>query len=488
MIRVAIVHYHLRSGGVSRVIAHAVTALGAEAVRVVVLAGVPPPADLLPLERTRIVEGLDYADADNAPPTELLVDRLEAAAREALGGPPDLWHLHNHSMGKNGALTDAVTRLATRGHRLLLQIHDFAEDGRPQLFRGLLAGLGRGRLDTLGQRLYPQAPHIHYATINGRDAGLLADLGIPDERRHHLPNAATLDTRAATPWTPDPAGPRLMLYPVRAIRRKNIGELLLWAVCADADTRFAVTLAPTSPADRVAYDRWTAFARERALPVAFEVGRTDHTPFEERLAGAWAAVTTSIAEGFGLTFLEPWLLNRPVVGRRLPEITGDLEAAGLDLSGLYTQWLVPTAWLDTHLLRVRLVEGYTGMLAAFGRAPRPGECARAVAATLSNDQVDFGRLDEESQAAVIDQVRRDPGLRAALSPSRLVEPVATAATMDANRRLVAAHYNLDGYAQRLMAGYRAVAGAAVGPLEGGLDVTRLLEALLAPERFNLLRT
>ena len=37
---------------------------------------------------------------------------METAAIMGLGGKPDLWHIHNHSLGKNSALTGAVAILA----------------------------------------------------------------------------------------------------------------------------------------------------------------------------------------------------------------------------------------------------------------------------------------------------------------------------------------------------------------------------------------
>ncbi len=59
------------------------------------------------------------------------------------------------------------------------------------------------------------------------------------------------------------------------------------------------------------------------------------------IAKADALITTSVAEGFGLAFLEPWLASKPLVGRNLPEITADFAEHGLDLSALYNCLPVP---------------------------------------------------------------------------------------------------------------------------------------------------
>ena len=103
-----------------------------------------------------------------------LADDLQAAARNALGSLPDLWHVHNHSLGKNLALPGALQALGDAGQRLLLQLHDFAEDGRPLNYR-------------------------HYAVLNGRDLKLLGAAGIPPARLHALANPVSLqaDTTAS---------------------------------------------------------------------------------------------------------------------------------------------------------------------------------------------------------------------------------------------------------------------------------------------------
>ena len=62
---------------------------------------------------------------------------MKKAAEIGLGGKPDLWHIHNHCLGKNPSLTQAVSHLAEDGNPILLQPHDFAEDGRPSNFNCL---------------------------------------------------------------------------------------------------------------------------------------------------------------------------------------------------------------------------------------------------------------------------------------------------------------------------------------------------------------
>ena len=68
-----------------------------------------------------------------------------------------------------------------------------------------------------------------------------------------------------------------------------------------------------------------------------------------------ALVTTSIAEGFGLAFLEPWISGSSVVGRNLPDITEDFS---VELDHLYDRFDVPVDRVDLRELRaVMLFEG-----------------------------------------------------------------------------------------------------------------------------------
>jgi len=69
----------------------------------------------------------------------------------------------------------------------------------------------------------------------------------------------------------EPSARTNVLYPVRAIRRKNIGELLLWSLLVEDET-FAVTLAPLNPKERASYNVRVSVAKALELPVLFDVG------------------------------------------------------------------------------------------------------------------------------------------------------------------------------------------------------------------------
>ncbi|MBK5939446.1 glycosyltransferase family 4 protein [Halochromatium roseum] len=493
--RIAIVHFHLQTGGVTRVIQHACAALASVGHAVVVLSGEPPQQPGSLAARVEVVSALGYEERRQPLGASALQQAMEQAATRALGGPADLWHVHNHCLGKNLALPDALRGLAAAGQRLLLQPHDFAEDGRPALYRRMLETTDAQDGAALSTHLYPLAPQIHYATLNERDYRFLAAAGIPSTQLHRLPNAVSFaseqDSRASRrprdQHTRARGDHRRWLYPTRAIRRKNLGELLLWAALAGPEDRFATTQAPQNPLEQPIYQRWVALAQELALPVDLELG-ADNSDFSALLASSHALMTTSVAEGFGLAFLEPWLIGRPLAGRDLPEITADFRADGLDLSGLYQRLPVPLDWLDAATLRRRLDQALAAAASAYGREREVDDLERAWHAAVAKDsRVDFGRLDEDGQIQVLRHIRTDPAAGSALDATS--PPLTAGAELIArNQAVVEREYLIDGYRRRLEAIYQSLLNAPAAPLRDQADGPVLIACFQAPERLHLLRT
>ncbi|QHI69312.1 glycosyltransferase family 4 protein [Tichowtungia aerotolerans] len=460
--KIAIVHYHARPGGVTRVVERAVESLG-ERAHCLFFTGEAATGDTPLQNKIRVVPNLGYSTQQKFHPLELL-----RRARGAFGSDPDVWHIHNHSLGKNPALTQEVTSLAMAGQKILLQIHDFAEDGRPDNYTNL------GKLK---DRLYPVSEHIHYAVLNQRDFDFLNAAGIPEKNLHLLPNAVS-----PLPATqrPEPKAQRLYVYPCRAIRRKNIGELLLWSA-AMPDAKFAVTLAPKNPDVKPIYDAWVAFAEELGLNVEFDVGAD--TPFEEMIAQADSLVTTSIAEGFGLAFLEPWLAGKPLVGRNLPEITADFAQHGLDLSTLYDRIAIPltsNAWNIGAEFFQTLEEKLRAAYEAYGRDWSDERFEEARTELVPDGTVDFGILDEDLQRVIIRAAKENPAMFAG--------GLGDASGQIANNgAVVQKSYSPEAYGDQLASLYQTVLNSRPGSIQYA-DGRKLLDEFLNPARFNLLRT
>ncbi len=476
--RVAVLHYHMRRGGVTRVVEGMHKALLSSDISLAVAAGDIPADETERLPPSAIVPDLAY---DSATGGEELYAQLVRALSPLLGGEPDVWHIHNHCLGKNQAIPALVQTLADKNERILLHIHDFAEDGRPSNYRMLRETFTDD--DQLGRVLYPLAPNIHYALLNPRDYRALAMAGIPEDQLHLLPN----------PVLPPPADGEevdigddreLYLYPTRAIRRKNIGEMLLWAA-ADPDQRcFATTLAPTSDADLKPYAAWKQLVEDCDLPVRFELGM-NHS-FAGLLRTCRAVITTSIAEGFGLAFIEPWLVHRPLVGRRLQEITSDMEEAGLSLDGLYDRLDIPESWLDRPIFEREVEQSLKQSYAAYGLELPARAVEAAIAAIVREGKADFGRLSEQTQAGIIRHVAENREAARDMIPSCLDGDLSDEA-IETNRRAILDAYGLARYGDRLTALYATVAAVTPEAPEH-LSPRRVLDQFLRPERCYLLRT
>jgi glycosyltransferase involved in cell wall biosynthesis len=484
--RIAVVHYHLRPGGVTRVIANAVEALSEQGIRCAVLAGEIEAQAARDMPGCAVVPGLQYGATDRAYPPGDLITEMRAACKRILGAPPDLWHIHNHSLGKNLTLPGCVGRLAREKEPLVLQIHDFPEDGRPDNYRYLLNGFADDPARLSGC-LYPRAAHVHFAVLNGRDYEYLGAAGMAREHLHLLPNAVAVSDAAEALPPPASDSPRIFLYPTRGIRRKNLGEFLLWSALANPDDLFATSLIPRNPVWRDVHDRWVAFAKELNLPVEFARGRVQARPFEAVMAESHEVITTSVAEGFGLAFLEPWLMGRSLSGRNLPDVTREFSAAGVDLARLYDRLMVPLAWVGEDDFRERVQHKLAAFLKAYGREITPADTQRAVHAAVDGGRVDFGRLDEALQERVIRQIIEMENPRGHIMPPMLTPGNGSTNPVASNQRVIRKAFGLKQYAQRLLALYDRVLSASPSAVDA-LAPRQVLDRYLNPERFMLLRS
>ena len=484
--RVALVHYHLQGGGVTRIVCHQQKALGRRGITAVILTGKPPAVP--DAGDYRVVPGLQYeADRPSVTPGELAA-QMRAEAEAALGGSPDLWHVHNHSLGKNLVLPLALTLLAARGERFLYQIHDFAEDGRPANYRAMLAAMAAGRRQTLSRLLYPRGDHLHYAVLNRRDYQFLRESGLEADRLHLLYNPVDLGPMASETSVPAADREPLWLYPTRAIRRKNLGEFLLWSALAPQGTRFGTTSGPENPVDQPHYRRWCQVAGELGLPVRFQLVEPGGPDFGTLLRRAEVAVTTSIAEGFGMTFLEPWLLGVPVFSRNLPEIMPPAGDEEFCQPWTYDRLDVPLDWLGRTLVEQAAREGLRRCLAAYERDPAKDEddVHRVLAAWIRDGKIDFGRLDEPLQETVLRRLVVGRAQSALVGPMELTTATNLHNAIAKNRSLLQNRYSLDRYGETVETVYRQVAASAVSASDY-LDGEILLDRFLAPERLSLLR-
>lgn len=325
---VIIVHYHLRAAGVPKVIAHTSAGLTTRGIPHVILSG-EKSDEPLPIH---VIDGLDYPESISASDAPDLLRRMRAAVTAAFGkdAPLAIWHVHNHTVGLHATIVPIVRTLAISGSKLVLHTHDFAEDGRLENF----ARTGH-------QPAHFHAPHVATVCLNSFDRETLLASGYPPDSVTVLPNAVP-------PANTSPAATSqeaLVLYPVRAITRKNLAEICLLAAAAKSSglrARFAVGLAADEPAHFEIYNFWKRVIAELDLPIDLDVSDRLESPrggksFQSWIASSTHFATTSLAEGFGMIFLEAQNHRRPLFGRDLPHIRQDLLAKGAGLGTFYSR-------------------------------------------------------------------------------------------------------------------------------------------------------
>ena len=472
--KIVLVHYHLRPGGVTQVVFHQASALREAGEEVLVLTGEAPPRSEgwagIP---TAVVPGLHY---DRYRPVELRPSRHDPAEKLARSiedairshwsgssGGADIVHVHNPLIRKNSLLIGALKVLAKQ-LPLLLQNHDLAEDFRPDVYIG---------------EEYPG--DCHYGVINSRDYRFLLQAGLKPEGLHLLPNEVR--KLAVTPGLPKTR----YLYPVRGIRRKNIGEALFLSVFSGSAGTIAITQPPTTEQDMPIYRRWKETAAELELPVEFEAGLfpLETGSFADVMGSARAAITTSVKEGFGFSFLEPWTAGLAVAGRRIDYVCRDFEAAGVDLNHLYPELLIPAGYVEPAALREKTAEALSRVYAAFGLS-LPSHIQAELDRVYNRECFDFGIMDEEIQERLIRLAVTDKTIRERIKgvnpfletmPNLTVDP----AVVEANRQAVLRAYSREAILGTILEAYRKT----ISPVTQSISRPRLLELYLDPARLFL---
>lgn len=509
--KIVIAHHHLGPGGVTRVIANHLLALNAalaergQSAQVALLAdaqddgwpaGIEDQLDRFIVHR-RIVPTLAYRPGLTGNATQLANDVRKSLKNIDFLDDVDVLHVHNHSLGKHSVWSEALLQLSSE-MGMLLQCHDFAEDFRPDNYRVLTHSYG----GALSHANYFQAPHVHYATLNDRDVTALKKAGVAAERLHFLPNPVPpppppadriaarerLETQFGVP-----ASQPYWLYPVRGIRRKNVGELCLLAAAGRGKITPGITLCPTNPKEKRYYDRWKQYANmaRHRLSIVFDTGEEGGLTFPENLAAADRIISTSVAEGFGMVFLEAWLADRLLVGRDLPDITADFRSVGLNLDTLASRIDIPLDWVGADAYVSALVEKYSKVSAAYGRPPIDEKTAReSLERRAPNGLIDFADLDEPLQERVIDKVfaDSDAGDQVFAQWHDIADDDDRAKRIAENRTIVESEFSLIATGRRLLDLYEQIASTPRDQYDAPAESDALLDEYLSVDRFRLIRS
>lgn len=372
--QLVVAHYHLRPGGVRRVIETTLPALAATGkfAGFTLATGEEPEAAWLtrlrgtlrglPL-RTEVRREFLYW-SEITPVGDGFAARLARTTADLLarcGGEEAVLWAHNLALGRNAPLASAwAWAVAQTGATFLLHHHDFFFDNRWIRWPEMQAA-GLSTLEAAAGAVFPDGPRTVHLAINRADHRLLAS-GF-DARAVWLPNPVTAPRHAAAgerearEWLARRTGSDApyWLLPCRLLRRKNMAEALLLVRWLRPGARLVTTGGPTSADEEPYAARLGEAARKHRWPLRLAVlaGRDDAPPVSALIAGAEAVVLTSLQEGFGLPYLEAAAAARPLVARALPNVLPDLVGLGLRAPTVYREIMVPRDLFDQDAEQAR---------------------------------------------------------------------------------------------------------------------------------------
>ena len=431
MHRIIIVHYHLNPGGVTRIIESQVQALKKHnpTQEIIILTGhCDDPRKFQNAGARLIVEKkLNYLleMSDFITEKDFLKKFFKGILKKN-----DIIHFHNLNLGKNPILTIVVSELASSGYRVINHIHDFAED-RPENYQFMERVIAKVTDKPIKEILYPPTNNISYIVLTTFDRNKLIGLGVNQNNIQVLPNPVVLSSNRSNvdfkaerlsmvqKFHLDPLK-KIVTYPVRIIRRKNIGEYILLCCLFSDKANWLVTQPPRNPVEIKPYNQWKELCLEYKIPLLFEAGL--ETDYEMLIRCSDFCFTTSTREGFGMAYLEPWIFGVPVIGRNLPNVTNDFIKTGLVFPLLYDE--IKVTWNGTNS--------------------------------------DFASLTETIQRDIIFELIKDrQKTEEIISHNRFLEKLLISVDqtlIDKNKALILQEFSPENYAKRLNTIYRKITG------------------------------
>jgi hypothetical protein len=429
-----IIHYHLRAGGVRRVIEvatpHLVRAFVPQIEEVTLAAGeaVDPVWQTQFLEKMAAVKvgffvdpALGYFSEQNrtlARRRQAVQQALQRLFDSATAKDTVVW-AHNLGLGRNLLVTaELVSACERRGIRLGVHHHDWWFDNRWARWPEIQAA-GFRTLAAAASVVFPAAKQVRHFTINQADARVLrSHLG---KRVTWLPNlterppkpAATC-IRAARLWLQKELGEGeapVWLSPARLLRRKNVAEALLLVRWLRPEAWLVTTGGVSSAAEECYARKLETAARRQGWKLRLGVlaqGEKGKPSVAELVAASECIMLTSLQEGFGLPYLEAGAAERPLLARALPNIAPDLHRFGFRFWQSYEELLVAPELFDWSAEIGRQRQLFNHWLQSLPSACRPlVEQPALLASTDSIRPVPFSRLTLTAQLEVLSQPTHD---------------------------------------------------------------------------------
>ncbi len=418
-----IFHYHLLPGGVTQVIVSSVVSMLKyipEITEITLVSGkrdntenvlnriqreiekTPGSEKTLHLE---IIPRIGYISDNTASPdskelTEILTQKFRNG----------VWWIHNFHLGKNPVFTRTLIEIAEkfRSIRMVLHIHDFPECARFEYIKKLKAHI-KGSF-------YPISENVRYAVINPRDRDYLIKAGIPSTRVFLLDNPVE-ETQSLPDTFPDrklddffartepsyrPGHP-LFIYPVRAIRRKNILEAGLITRLLPNSPNLFVTLPGVSAAEKKYSNLVQSAFSRKLIPGVFASGMKGESAditFIRQIAASSFILSTSVQEGFGYLFFNAVQWKKPLYARYLDILRGTETIFKNQRARFYRSIFVPLRRKEKQILHekyLRKIKTLASVLPASSLLSLEKELSHI----FSTESTDFSFLTAEMQLSFL---------------------------------------------------------------------------------------
>jgi len=463
--KIAFLHYHLKPGGVTTVIKQQMQAVQNDC-EIMMITGEKPENDVA--FKTIVIPEIAYDQPGaNQPPPEDTARKIINKIADYWPSGCDILHVHNPLLAKNRQFLKILSALKDNHIRLFLQVHDFAEDGRPWIY--------------YTNALYPS--DCHYSVINSRDYNILVKSGLKKTGLHLLLNMVTA-------FNLSPKRKRaknFVLYPVRAIRRKNIGEAIFLSLFFPKDLTLAITLPPNSPRDWHYYNLWQQFVAEKHLNVFFEASKSHN--FTALVQSAKSIITTSISEGFGFSYLESWTAGQMLFGRRIADICKDFTDKKMMLAHLYDKISIPLTHINTKEFYQKWKSCILKNAAQFKMSISDVTITQAYERMTSNKNIDLGILDESFQKQVITNILTNHKFKnqiLELNPflSDISKKPDHESQIRHNRAIVETEFSQSAYQKQLLSTYHHIIHQTVNHQ---INKQILAQNFLNLENFSLLK-
>jgi glycosyltransferase involved in cell wall biosynthesis len=362
-LNLVIVHYHLRPGGIRRVIElatpHLIREFDDRIERIVLACGEANDQEWNTYLRRQLaglpveffIEPAFHYFSEQRRSAEQVVRQIRIALGEifsgARAGDTVVW-AHNLGIGRNLLLTRELTRACgQRNFPLLAHHHDWWFDNRWVRWQEARR-CGFRSLRVVAETVFPSARHLRHVAINRTDAKILGrhfGVGWLPNPAHLGPALPAARVRRAKDWLRAKLGDNapVWLMPCRLLRRKNIAEALLLTRWLRPQAWLVTTGGVSSRGEQDYANRLAGAARGHGWRLRLGIldgAKPGQPGVAELLAACENVLLTSIQEGFGLPYLEAAAARRPLVARAIPNIAPDLAHFGFRFPQCYDDVLI----------------------------------------------------------------------------------------------------------------------------------------------------